>query len=125
MMSLGQGSMWECLHDPADSNNLQKSSLFHDKQIKIMAFHGFLCQNLFSAADMLTAGQFAPFGSVLAECQKLHKNPKKCEKNGTLEMCFESCFKNTIGFLMSGRRRYHSVKIPKIRNKQTDKQTNP
>ena len=39
--------------------------------------------------------------------------------------CFERRFKNTIGFLVSGRRRYHSIKICRAADRQTDKQTNP
>ena len=43
---------------------------FMKNQAKSLIFHGFPCQNLLSAADTLTAGQFAPFGAFLAECQK-------------------------------------------------------
>ena len=35
---------------------------------------------------MLTAGQFAPFGSFLAEHKKMNKNPKTTEKNGSMKI---------------------------------------
>ena len=56
MTSLGQGSVWECSHGPPDSKNLQKPCFFMKNEAKSLIFHGFPCQNLFSAADMLTAG---------------------------------------------------------------------
>ena len=45
-MSVSQENMSECLHDRSDSNNLQKSSLFHDKPMKNIAFSWFSLSEL-------------------------------------------------------------------------------
>ena len=48
---------------------------------------GSLCTFLLPITRLDPQGRLAPGGDYLAECQKLHKNPKKREKNGTLKMC--------------------------------------
>ena len=62
-------------------------------------------------------------------CTKIQKSAKKVGpwkcvysslKVKSAGPCFERRSKNTIGFLVSGRRRYHSVKIRQNPDKQTD-----
>ena len=42
---------------------------------------------IFHSTRLDPQGRLAPGGGYPAEYPKLHKNPKKCEKSGTLEMC--------------------------------------
>ena len=70
MMSLGQGSM-TCGSDytvPQTRKTSKNHAFFMKNQAKSLIFHGFPCQNLLSAADMLTAGA----GGATGASQQLH-----------------------------------------------------
>ena len=49
-------------------------------------FMVFLVRTSYTAADTLTAGQVGPRRGLSSRVPKIDKNPKKCEKSGTLKI---------------------------------------
>ena len=59
MMSLGRENMWECIHGPPDSKNLQKTCFFHEKSSKIIDF------SWFSLSELVQRSRHAYRGCIL------------------------------------------------------------